>query len=93
VAGNEEAEHFGFDVALVDVNMPGVDGLEVIKVLARLDPPLPSIAMSGGSADPDKDYAVLASMGGKAFLHKPFTRPLLIASIQAVLRTKDPGDQ
>jgi DNA-binding response OmpR family regulator len=42
--------------------------------------------MSGGPLDPDLDYAVLAlSMGAQAVLKKPFTRPVLVATIQAVV--------
>jgi CheY-like chemotaxis protein len=38
LAAIEQAEAGQFDVALVDINMPGLDGFEVIKALARIKP-------------------------------------------------------
>ena len=82
IEGIERAEQEAFDVALVDINMPGVDGLEVVKAIARLAHPLPLIAMSGGSTE--KDYEVLTmAMGARLFLVKPFRRHQLFEAITA----------
>jgi DNA-binding response OmpR family regulator len=80
IEGIERAEQDAFDVVLVDINMPGVDGLEVVKAIARLARPVPLIAMSGGSTE--RDYAVLTrAMGARQFLVKPFRRHELLAAI------------
>ena len=82
IEGIERAERDSFDVVLVDINMPGVDGLEVIKAVARLARPVPIIAMSGGSTE--RDYEVLtAALGARVFLVKPFRRHDLLAAIDA----------
>ena len=82
IEGIERAERDPFDVVLVDMNMPGVDGLEVIKAVARLPRPVPLIAMSGGSTE--RDYEVLtAALGARVFLVKPFRRHDLLAAINA----------
>jgi DNA-binding NtrC family response regulator len=86
VEGIEQAEERHFDVAIVDMKMPGMDGLEAVKALVRIEPRIPVIGMSGGSLNPDIDYAVLATrLGAQAFLHKPFTREELVRTIEAAV--------
>src|SRR5882672_1037930 len=51
-------ETFSFDIAMVDIIMPGLDGLDTIKMLRGNTPNVPIIAMSGyafhgGSSDLD----------------------------------------
>ena len=82
--GIERAECETFDVALIDMNMPGPDGLEAVKAIARL--PVQTIAMSGGSSNTELEYSVVAlRMGARAFLPKPFTRKLLATTLEAVI--------
>jgi len=82
VDGIDRAEDTPVDVALVDMKMPGLDGLEAVKAIARMEPRIPVIGMSGGSLNADIDYAVLAvKLGAKAFLRKPFTRAELVGVI------------
>jgi CheY-like chemotaxis protein len=81
--GIEQAEAGQFDVALVDINMPGLDGFEVIKALARIEPRMRVVAMSGRQFDGDLDYAVVATgLGADAFLPKPF-RPQQLLEVLA----------
>jgi CheY-like chemotaxis protein len=80
----EQAEAGQFDVALVDINMPGLDGFEVIKALARIEPRISVVAMSGRQFDGDLDYAVIATgLGADAFLPKPFRPKQLIETLEA----------
>ena len=73
LVGIDQAEAGQFDVALVDINMPGLDGFEVIKALARIKPRMCIVAMSGRQFDGDLDYAMIATgLGADAFLAKPF---------------------
>jgi hypothetical protein len=46
--GIAAAENGTIDVALIDMNMPGLDGLEAVKAIARIEPRIPVIGMSGG---------------------------------------------
>lgn len=82
------AEEQRFDAALTDMNMPGLDGLEAVKALTHMTPPLVVVAMSGGSAKSStEDYSVLAlRMGAHAFLPKPFKRAQLVAVLEAALK-------
>lgn len=81
--GIEQAEAGQFDIALVDINMPGLDGFEVIKALARIEPRVCVVAMSGRQFDGDLDYAVIATgLGADAFLPKPFRPQQLLEALE-----------
>jgi two-component system, NarL family, invasion response regulator UvrY len=57
-----------FDVVLLDINMPGRDGLDVLKQIRREKPRLPVLMLS---IYPDNQYAVRAlRMGAAGYLHK-----------------------
>jgi CheY-like chemotaxis protein len=90
VDGLTAAEAERFDVAMTDMNMPGLNGLEAVKALAHIKPPIAIVAMSGGSAASSaEDYSVLAlTMGANVFLPKPF-KPADVANAiaTAVART------
>ena len=80
----EQAEAGQFDVALVDINMPGLNGFEVIKALTRIEPRISVVGMSGRQFDGDLDYAVIATgLGADAFLPKPFRPQQLLQALEA----------
>src|SRR5438105_11786267 len=68
-------EAFSFDVLLVDIFMPGMDGLETIKIFRESAPEVPIIAMSGyalrGETTPDFFRRAL-DLGAALCLCKPF---------------------
>ena len=59
-----------YDVALIDVRMPGIDGVETMHEIHRIKPGLPVVLMSGYS---DVDSANMIAEGAAAWLDKPFT--------------------
>ena len=79
------AQQGSFDVVLVDMNMPGISGLELVKAVSDRDPQLPIIAMSGGSGQQDLEGLALAA-GAAAFLLKPFRRQALADAIDLAIR-------
>ncbi len=74
-----------FDVVLLDLTMPGLDGLEVLAELRRLRPGVPVVLMTGYSTSDlaRKPGAPAAS----ALLQKPFTSQGLLAALQEALRS------
>jgi CheY-like chemotaxis protein len=84
-----------FDVVMVDIFMPKMEGLEVIKVLHERAPEIPIIAMSGyrfrhvTSSAPDF-LEMAAELGTTACLRKPFGPRQLKAAIDACVPKKLP---
>jgi CheY-like chemotaxis protein len=78
-----------FDVVMVDLFMPGMDGLDTIARI-RSGSAVPIIAMSGfrlrNSLDPDQDFFCMAELRGATIsLRKPFSPPQLVAAIDRSL--------
>lgn len=61
------------DLVVVDLKMPEMDGLEVLRILRREQPGVPVIAMSGGFGEHTDLYLdVAVEFGAVAALRKPF---------------------
>ena len=69
-----------FDVALLDVKMPGMDGIQLMGELHRRSPSLPIILMTGHLSVGDEQEE--PGRGAFAYLLKPHPIPELIAVIQ-----------
>ncbi len=82
-----------YDLVLLDVNMPGMTGLELVREL-RASPPCPNLklVMFSGHMNPD-EMAQLLSAGVDDFLGKPFSGVQLVARIEACLRHKEAEDR
>jgi signal transduction histidine kinase/CheY-like chemotaxis protein len=72
-----------FDVALLDMTMPNMDGEEAFKLMRKINPELRVLVMSGYS----EQETLRRFEGEKAtsFLSKPFTRALLMEKVQGML--------
>ena len=71
------------DLAVLDVKMPGMDGMELLRRL-REKTAIPVIFLT--SKDDELDEALGLAMGADDYIAKPFSQRLLIARIRAVLR-------
>jgi two-component system response regulator ChvI len=71
------------DLAVLDVKMPGMDGMELLRRL-REKVSIPVIFLT--SKDDELDEALGLAMGADDYISKPFSQRLLIARIRAVLR-------
>jgi CheY-like chemotaxis protein len=81
-----------FDLVLVDLFMPGMDGLETIRQVHRHKPGLPIIIMSGLSfastgAQPPDFLAMAGRLGAVGNLKKPFRPRELLAVVAEGLET------
>ena len=72
-----------FDLILLDLMLPKVDGLECLRVI-RLNSIVPILIMSAKGDDVDK--AVGLGMGADDYISKPFSMIELIARIKALIR-------
>ena len=71
------------DLAVLDVKMPRMDGMELLRRL-REKSALPVIFLT--SKDDELDEALGLAMGADDYIAKPFSQRLLIARIRAILR-------
>lgn len=85
--GVELARRQTYDLILLDLMLPDIDGYEVIRRLRGLGIDTPCLVVSA-LVDRDSDFGGLA-LGVSDYLVKPFSREELLAHIDAVLdRTK-----
>jgi two-component system response regulator ChvI len=74
------------DLAIFDIKMPRMDGLELLRRL-RERATTPVIFLT--SKDDELDEALGLAMGADDYIAKPFSQRLLIARIRAILRRTD----
>ena len=71
------------DLAVLDIKMPRMDGMELLRRL-REKSAIPTIFLT--SKDDELDEALGLAMGADDYITKPFSQRLLIARIRAILR-------
>jgi CheY-like chemotaxis protein len=71
------------DVILLDLQMPGIDGLETLRCLRDIHP-MPRVIMCSALDNPQK-IAEAASLGARAYLLKPIHHLYLSAAIERAL--------
>ena len=83
--GIAAAEREAPDIALIDLNMPGLNGVELTSALRALAPKgkLPIIVMSGeGGA---RDWKILRALGADRFFVKPVELEELFATVERLV--------
>ena len=83
-AALEAARNEHLDLVLLDVMLPGMSGVEVLRVLRREGIATPVIILSAKGDEIDR--VVGLKVGADDYIAKPFSRPELLARIEAVLR-------
>lgn len=81
--GLEELQRDSFDLAVLDINLPGMDGFEFLQTI-RTKTDVPVIIVSAREAD--EDIIMGLGAGADEFVTKPFTPRVLVARIRALLR-------
>ena len=79
-----EVQNRRFDIVLLDINMPGMGGIETCRELRRLDPRLQILMLTVRDSEEDKVKALDA--GADDYVTKPFSIPELTARIRAASR-------
>jgi two-component system response regulator ChvI len=74
------------DLAVLDIKMPQMDGMELLRRLREFSG-LPVIFLT--SKDDELDEALGLAMGADDYIAKPFSQRLLIARIRAILRRQE----
>jgi two-component system, OmpR family, response regulator len=79
------------DLVVLDISMPGMDGLEVVERLRRDGVTTPIVFLTARDAPADRVKGLHA--GGDDYITKPFSLEELLARIEAILRRVSPGDR
>jgi len=78
---------FNFDLVILDVMMPSMDGFQVLAEIRKTEKTFPVIMLSA-KGEPDDKITGL-ELGADDYLSKPFEPRELLARIQAVIRRTD----
>ncbi len=73
-------------LVLLDINLPGIDGLSLLETLRGLPKP-PRVIMISGDATLDRVKESL-SKGASGFVVKPFNAAKLLAAVEAAFRPR-----
>ena len=79
----EMADKNSYDIVLMDIKMPVMDGLEATKAIKEAHPDLPIIALTANAFDSDRQLALEA--GCNDFLSKPVSSDLCLQTIKKLL--------
>jgi DNA-binding response OmpR family regulator len=74
----------GYDLLLLDVMLPGVDGFEICNRVRAADPEQPIIMLTAKTSD--EDIVRGLTLGADDYVAKPFSVTQLVLRVQAVLR-------
>ena len=77
-----------FDIAVLDVGLPMLDGIGVLRHVRQTNPALPVLLLSARDALDDRVAGLQA--GADDYVTKPFDLPELLARLQALLRRRQP---
>ncbi len=83
-AGLERACEPGFDLVILDVMLPKMNGFEVLRALREREKTVPVVMLSARGAEMDKVMGL--ELGAEDYITKPFGLAELLARVRAVLR-------
>ncbi len=86
-AGLQELKMRDFDLVILDIMLPGINGLDVLKTL-RATNTVPVIMLTARGDDVDRIIGL--EFGADDYLAKPFNPRELVARIKAILRRAQP---
>jgi len=77
------------ELVITDIRMPVMDGLELLRHLGQLEPPIPAIVMSAYATAETTHEAV--RLGATCVLAKPFKLPELREAVEWALQEQTPA--
>lgn len=91
--GLEQVDTEVFDVAIIDLKMPDIDGLEVMRSIKEKQPSLAMIMITGYASVPTAVEAI--KVGAEDFIPKPFTPDEILTVVNKVLERlpQQPGEE
>ena len=75
------------DLVILDLNLPGIAGIDLFRGMRRLQPQVPIIMLTSRTDEVDKVLGL--EIGADDYVTKPFSPRELVARVRAVLRRTD----
>lgn len=88
LAADRLLQHGSWDVAVLDIGLPGIDGFEVVRRLRARASTVPVLLLTARDAVEDRVRGL--ELGADDYLVKPFATPELVARIRALARRNAP---
>jgi DNA-binding response OmpR family regulator len=82
--GRDMAVARGYDLLLLDVVLPGCDGLDILRAVRDIRPTQPAILLTARGEENDRVEGL--RLGADDYVVKPFSVKELLARVEAVLR-------
>jgi DNA-binding response OmpR family regulator len=79
------------DLVILDLGLPGIDGIEVCRRIRALDPGVPVLMLTARAEELDAVIGLAA--GADDYVTKPFRLGELLARVRAQLRRRPEGDE
>ena len=78
------------DLIILDVGLPGMDGLEVCRNVRDVHPQVPILMLTARDEEPDRIIGL--EVGADDYLTKPFSPRELVARMKAIFRRTEPQE-
>lgn len=88
--GVEQASAGGFDLILLDVGLPDIDGREACRLMRKAGVKAPIVMLTGASEEGDQVQGLEA--GANDYVMKPFRFAVLLARVRAHLRSHEQSE-
>ena len=82
--GIERIAQAEYDLVLMDIDLPGIDGFHVIQTVRQRGSRVPMVVVSSHSEDYEQLYAL--DLGADDYVTKPFNPVVLAAKVRALIR-------
>jgi len=76
-------EHFPYDIVLMDINMPGINGMDACKRIREMGISVPIVALTANAMKGDRERFLDVGMDG--FLSKPLMRDSLTETLSEIM--------
>lgn len=87
----QKAEKEAYDLIILDLMLPGMDGLEVCKYLRKKEIDTPILMLTAKDEEMDKIKGL--ELGADDYLTKPFSPKEVVARIKAILRRSSKSEE
>jgi DNA-binding response OmpR family regulator len=89
--GNEALREIGthfYDLCFLDINLPDLNGMDIMKTIKEVSPATKIIIMTGG--DPDDTTMRFIQENASLFISKPFDLDMVKGSVERILQGREP---